>query len=661
MAVQVSYPGVYIEEFTPGAPIEGVGTNIAAFLGPANDGPLNEPIKITSWDQFLQRFGEKPLAGFYLWYAVRGFFTNGGKVCYVTRVSNATFSQLELTDSTTPAPANPIPTIVIRARKPGVQPQISITVEHVKAVPSTGANAGKLFRPTATIVDARDTSITVSAATDAAKFQPGDHLTWNNINEANLVEVFRAEGAVLRLKQPLSRTYAAGNIRLMDLKIGDKVFRVENAAKLASGSVITLKQGTGNTAITDTGLQVKRVDAERLSSTLTTYHVELRTSITKNFPMTSDTSIESAEFKLTVGQGGVSKDYNELSMDPEHPNYFVRVIRDDETGMIIAEPSPLPNTTKPPDNRPQAITAANARPLSAGTDDSPATLAASDYVTALAVLEAIDEINLVAIPDRTEEQTQRAVVEHCEKMKDRFALLDARRNAASFGTDSVEVQRLGLESPDGYAALYYPWLLAPVASGTGGVLVPPSGHIAGVIARTDNNRGVHKAPAGNEAVVRDALGVERIMSDDEQGQLNMKGINVVRVFSGGRPVVWGARTTSKNTNWQYVNVRRLFIFLEESIEESIRWAVFEPNNLQLWQKLRRSITEFLTRVWRDGALFGKTAEEAFYVRIDEALNPPTTQALGRLYIEIGVRPTYPAEFIVVRIGIWQGGSEIAEG
>jgi phage tail sheath protein FI len=173
---------------------------------------------------------------------------------------------------------------------------------------------------------------------------------------------------------------------------------------------------------------------------------------------------------------------------------------------------------------------------------------------------------------------------------------------------------------------------------------------------------VHKAPAGQEATINGALGVERTMSDIDQGQLNLPpSINAIRVFStGGRPVLWGARTTATDLNWQYVNVRRLFLFIEESIEEGIRWAVFEPNNLQLWQKLKRTITEFLTRVWRDGALFGDTADKAFYVRIDEALNPPSTRALGRLYIEIGLAPVRPAEFIIVQIGIWQGGSEVSE-
>ena len=132
-----------------------------------------------------------------------------------------------------------------------------------------------------------------------------------------------------------------------------------------------------------------------------------------------------------------------------------------------------------------------------------------------------------------------------------------------------------------------------------------------------------------------------MLSDGQHGPLNLQGINVLRIFPGtAQVIVWGARTTVDKdvTDWIYVNVRRLMLFIEESIEEGIRFAVFEPNNLALWQKLKRTITEFLTRVWRDGALFGAKPEQAFYVRIDEALNPPSMRALGRLYIEIGCGP-----------------------
>ena len=271
-----------------------------------------------------------------------------------------------------------------------------------------------------------------------------------------------------------------------------------------------------------------------------------------------------------------------------------------------------------------------------------------------------DAITLAKLPGTAALTVQQYVITHCEQMGDRFGVLDAEPGLPLFGANSIGTQRQALDSSRGYAALYYPWLrVQPVGPGAP-ILVPPSGHVCGIMARSDNTRGVHKAPA-NE-IVNGAVGVEVAMSDVDQGQLNIAGINVIRVFQGGgRPVLWGARTTSTDTNWQYVNVRRLFLFLEESIQEGIRWAVFEPNNLALWAKLKRTITEFLTRVWRDGALFGETPDKAFYVRIDETLNTDDTRALGQLFIQVGVRPSYPAEFIIVRIGIWQGGSSVSEG
>lgn len=655
MAVQVSYPGVYIEEFVPGSPIEGVGTSTPALLGPSKDGPLNEPNKITSWDQFRQEFGEDPLDGFYLWYAVRGFFQNGGTVCYVTRVSNATYDESILNDLSA---GGGKPTIRIKARKAGnTSPSITVAVdEDVHAVERANA---KIFRPTASIENATGNSITVSDADAAAQFRPTDVVTVQGTTEE--VTISRIEGQTIRITESLANSYNSGTLRLVDLEAGDKTFRVEDAEKLSSGSVITLAQdpGGGEADITDTKI-VKRVDVERISPTLTTFRVELRGALTMDFSLAAaanEVSVESYEFTISVAQNGTPKIYAELGMDPDHSNYFVNKINNDPDGLIYAYPIEPPNTTTAPDNRPKSATA----PLSGGSDDDPTTLVASDYKDVISKLEAIDDVNMVAVSDRTDMDVQLSIIEHCTRMQDRFAILDSRRSAPPFGTGSVEVHRSSVDTARGFAALYYPWLRVSPATGTEPILIPSSGHIAGIYARTDNSRGVHKAPAGNEALVRGSLGVARVLSDIDQGQLNLQGINVIRVFKpGGRPVVWGARTTATDKNWQYVNVRRLMLYLEESIEEGIRWAVFEPNNLQLWQKLKRTISEFLTQVWRDGALFGATAEEAFFVRIDEALNPASTQALGRLYIEVGVRPTYPAEFIILRIGIWHGDSEISE-
>jgi phage tail sheath protein FI len=319
---------------------------------------------------------------------------------------------------------------------------------------------------------------------------------------------------------------------------------------------------------------------------------------------------------------------------------------------------------------PGSLPAAGAPALgTVGVQEDLTTLGDQDLIDALDTLREVDDVNLVSVPDCmaqlagvTPANVQQAAIAHCEQLADRFAVLDALAPAPGqplFGANSVDEQRNGLDSERGYGALYYPWLQVRPAGRGDPVLVPPSGHVCGIMARSDNTKGVHKAPA-NE-LVNGALGVQRTMSDVDQGQLNVRGINVLRVFgAGGRVTLWGARTTATNRNWQYVNVRRLFLYCEESIQEGIRWAVFEPNNPSLWKKLKRSISEFLMRSFRDGAFGGADPETSFYVRIDEALNPESERRLGRLYIEVGIRPAYPAEFIIVRIGIWAGGSEVNE-
>ncbi len=249
-------------------------------------------------------------------------------------------------------------------------------------------------------------------------------------------------------------------------------------------------------------------------------------------------------------------------------------------------------------------------------------------------------------------------------MQDRFAVLDPAQNATPnpqpTAAGGIGFQREQVSSNKGYAALYYPWIVIPDPIGGPPIKVPPSGHVAGLFARTDNTRGVHKAPA-NETL-RGVLALERTLTDDEQGPLNEIGINVIRSFTGRGILVWGARTIAPvdRTQWRYVNVRRLLLFIEESIQEGTAFAVFEPNDIPLWAKVKRQVTEFLTRVWRDGALVGATADKAFRVRVDDELNPPAIRALGQLVIEVIVFPTTPAEFVVFRVIQKPGGGSFDE-
>ena len=663
MAVQVSYPGVYIDEFSPGAPIEGVGTNTAAFIGVAGSGPINEPTLIQSWDAFVATFGgfiaEQP--GSFLAPAVYGFFLNGGTRCYIARVGTGVMA-FEALDSRQEG-GSPDPALMVRALQEGpAGNSISVDVADSSRLTRLLAKAGETDTDLALAYAATD--ITALAADRSALtvannqgFAADDRLLLTNAaGDATAAAIVKSivDSDKLQLVAAVagSEDFTGGTVRIADPATGQRGLRlkvptgVRLTQALPRGAQIEISRGETNEILT-----VDSSGGDRIT---------LVNGLTNTYDMSDNANlprVASLEFDLSITDAGsaASESFAELSMNPRHPNYWRAIIA---SALVTVEEPPSPPSPMPADTRP----AAASYNLSGGTADDRAAAwsaiaAAPD--TYLNQLKAYDDIALVSVPGATDPAVQQAVIAHCEAMYDRFAILDSIKGAAP--GNGIRDQFADVRSAKGFAALYYPWILARNPLTGKDEYWPPSGHVTGIYARTDAQRGVHKAPANTN--IKGALGVERRLTNEEQGPLNLEGINVIRVFPGqSQPVVWGARTTAGDLdrNWQYVNIRRLFLYLEESIQSGIRWAVFEPNNLQLWQKLKRSISEFLTRVWRDGALFGATAEEAFFVRIDEALNPASTQALGRLYIEVGVRPTYPAEFIILKIGIWHGGSQISE-
>jgi phage tail sheath protein FI len=269
--------------------------------------------------------------------------------------------------------------------------------------------------------------------------------------------------------------------------------------------------------------------------------------------------------------------------------------------------------------------------------------------TALEPFEAIDEIALVAAPGISDATVQTNVVDHCAKVKDRFAILDSAEEVSG----DLTATNINPPGNSDYAAFYFPWIQVFDPAASDRIYVAPSGHMAGIYARVDTARGVHKAPA-NE-VVRGALGLRYPISKAVQDGLNPPGINCIRDLNGNI-TVWGARTLGGDDNgeWKYINVRRLFLFLRESIDEGTQWVVFEPNTPDLWAKITRNVTAFLTNVWRAGALFGNAPQEAFFVKCDEETNPPEVRDLGQVVTEIGVAVVKPAEFVIFRISQWAG-------
>lgn len=267
--------------------------------------------------------------------------------------------------------------------------------------------------------------------------------------------------------------------------------------------------------------------------------------------------------------------------------------------------------------------------------------------SALTRFEEKDEIALVSFPGATDKTVQEALLSHCEAQL-RFAVLDAPKEPAT--VDSAGIRDIPSSN---YGAIYYPWIKVfdPVDEDL--ISVPPSGHIVGTYARVDATRGVFKSPANER--IRGALDVETAITKAKQDGLNPHGINVIRKFDGDI-LLWGARTLASGTDaeWQYISVRRLFLFLIKSIENGTRWVVFEPNDPALWAKITRNITAFLTNVWLDGALLGTTPQEAFYVKCDSETNSQSRRDKGEVWTEIGVAVTKPAEFVIFRISQWSG-------
>jgi len=285
--------------------------------------------------------------------------------------------------------------------------------------------------------------------------------------------------------------------------------------------------------------------------------------------------------------------------------------------------------------------------------------------TGIRGLEAFDDVRLVLCPDlmsgydgsnEAKERVkivQTEMIAQCERMRYRFAVLDT---PPGLSAQQAKEWRFYVNFDSSYAAMYYPWITIADLSGSGKATksMPPSGHVVGIYNRSDVDRGVHKAPA-NE-VVLGAIDLEINLSRAEQDTLNPIGVNCIRSFPGRGIRVWGGRTLSSNGAWRYVNVRRLFIMVEASMDAGLQWVVFEPNDQGLWAKVSRDVSSFLRVVWRSGALFGTTPEQAFYVKCDEELNPAEIRDLGQLIIEVGLAPVKPAEFVIFRISQWAGAN-----
>lgn len=427
--------------------------------------------------------------------------------------------------------------------------------------------------------------------------------------------------------------------------IGDTVITVNSTFGILPGTVLTIGGDTVGVVRVMAGNQVE------LASALTAAAADGDPVVSEEFDLLIEKIQNGVAFETEIFTG--------LNLNPDSASYAPTVLGGcDLNG---ANPTKVGDSVLVRAHVPAAVvTAKTRRPdagyqtLGSGNDktinDAAITGTVSDDPDLRTGIQALNNepgISLVAAPGWTSPTVQKALLSHCEKQVYRFAVLDMLP-----GVDVTAARTHRSEFDSTRGAIYYPWLTIADPFGAKGVThnIPPSGHVLGIYARTDNNRGVWKAPA-NE-VVRNVLGFEKAVNKGEQDILNPVHVNCLRDFrSEQRGLrVWGARTLSSNPEWKYVPVRRTFLFIEQSLDAGLQWAVFEPNAKPLWDTVKQSITGFLDSIWRQGGLAGVTQDQAFFVNVGYGITMEQADLdNGRLIVEVGIAPVNPAEFVIIRI------------
>lgn len=366
------------------------------------------------------------------------------------------------------------------------------------------------------------------------------------------------------------------------------------------------------------------------------------------------------EMDVTVRYGAEQERYTGVTLNTSSPNYIA--YRMEKSDIVKVEVKLSDNIGSPVAAVLGEDATSNVIMLDGGKDGSLSSVNAGTFIGAdkgpglRTGIEAFVEntvVSIIAVPGVTIPEVAVALVGHCESLKDRVAVLDMPKDAVK--THELLEYRDIIDST--YAAMYHPWIKTYDRAAAKADFIPPSGAVMGVYARTDANRGVHKAPA-NEAVF--CTGVKTEYTKSEQDVLNPAGVNLIRLIPGQGIKVWGARTTSSNSSFRYINIRRFFIFVEESIKASTNWVVFEPNDVSLWQRVNMTVTGFLDNLWRSGMLAGANASEAYYVEIGPSTMSQDDILNGRLICNIGIAPSRPAEFVVFRVSQFTADASATE-
>lgn len=645
-----TYPGVYVEEISSGVrPITAASTSTAAFIGEAQKGSLTEVVKIYNFTQFQNLYGDF-LASSYLAHAVYQFFNNGGAQCYIVRVAGAN-----------------VRTASIGLRDRGTPAQRSLTIAAVS--PGFWGNRLEVSISNGSRDSGNEFNLTVFSEGETTARERYENLSMVP-SAPNFVESVTSNSKFIRVTVNDGNTNATGGSsrgagaptvplpadrRHFQININNDGYQEVDLQEAVGG-------GTGQVANLDTVENVR--DAiQFIVRSLTPQRSSTNVAAFSAFACT----LVSGALLLTSGTTGVA---SSVTVAP------ATQANQDVTGLLRlgrlrggvetlggAVTRPLNNSAAVP----RYLLGDHATPAAgvitgsvvAGSDGD-AIVDDQPLIDALQRLNTINDVSLLAVPGRGSNVLMGEAMNYCANraLSDCFFLGDMAPD-----DDTVpELQAFvnGISPKNSYGAVYGPWLrmLDPTGASAEPILVPPSGFVAGLYAKTDALRGVWKAPAGTAAALAGTTGLATHFTDIEQGNLNPDpyNVNLIRQFPAAGRVVWGARTISSDAEWRYVPVRRTAIFLRVSIYNGIQWAVFEPNDAPLWAQLRLNIRSFMMTLFRRGAFQGATPSQAFFVKCDSETTTQDDIDQGIVNVLVGFAPLKPAEFVVVKISQKAGQS-----
>lgn len=620
------HPGVYIEEVPSGVrPIEGVSTSTAAFIGKAEKGPLDRALMVTSFIEFQATYGTFQNDS-YLAHAALQFFNNGGKRLYIVRVANgAVAADVAIADRK----GTPAKTLTIFANSPGAWGN-TLDID----VADGAQDPGNEFK--------------ITVKLNGTPLEIHDNLSMNP-DATNFVEnVVTANSKLIKaVVDPANDTTNRGT----------SVSGASPATTLPAGNrkMVVNINGDGPQTITLANPLTTGGEIATAIETAVRALVPLRGS-TPTAAFTAFTAgFATGVYTLTSGVGGKRSSVQVTNAPSENGATLLKLGRNnggvEQAGAAVLRPAVGTNY-----HVGDAAVAGNVISATLGSDG--VTPQEIDYQNGFALLDVRRDVNIVAVPGIGSKTMVDFGGNYCRNRQDCFFVGDM--GPADDTKEEAQAFVTGLTVKSSYAAVYFPWLKAidPTGVSPEPILLPPSGYVAGMYARIDAKRGVWKAPAGTEANIGGAVGLTKEITDAEQDTLNPIGVNVIRVFPASGIVIWGARTvaTQADPEYRYVPIRRTAIFIEQSIYNGIQWAVFEPNDEDLWASLRLNIGAFMMTLFRAGAFQGATPSQAFFVKAD---SQTTTQAdidAGVVNVMVGFAPLKPAEFVVIKISQKAGES-----